>query len=518
MNPLDAQIIKYVKRVRGRIAEQTVIQFGLLGVIGGFALAIVFACVALFVPWYYAVIYSLGAAGIGILTGVILGMIKRPSMEKAALKLDAHGFQERLVTAYGLVGKEDAVSNLQKQDTVKRLGGFPVRKTFPLRPRWKQLLLAFGLAAVFAGMSFIPTAAKEQAAEQHILQEQIGDEIQKIENAMEQIEGMENLSELEKEDLMAVLEESMQELQNAETSEELEKALERVAVKIDQEAEQAQHQTARQALRTLADTLSPEEKTQAQQLSEALNDIQNDLQKMDETSSAEDWQSLADAMQQLGTEMNNNTIQELGKDMENSAPNQKQIQAAQQAIANAQQSMQNSEQTTSPTGSNNQSGQSSQNNNPNSGNGQSGQTVQTDPNGQNGQSGQPDGNGQSGQSGQNGGNGQGNENGQGNSGEGGSGYNTGSETGTQKPAGQNGQMVTIPDLTVQDNESLEGQLNTNGTGVMQKGGEAWTGTSVDYQQVVGEYSQNAYNKVEGSNYPSGVQDIVKSYFDTLNNE
>ena len=77
-------------------------------------------------------------------------------------------------------------------------------------------------------------------------------------------------------------------------------------------------------------------------------------------------------------------------------------------------------------------------------------------------------------------------------------------------------MITIPDLGVQDNERLEGKINSNGTGITQRGGEAWAGTSVDYQQVIGDYSQNAYNKVQGSNYPSGVQDIVKSYFEELN--
>ena len=77
-------------------------------------------------------------------------------------------------------------------------------------------------------------------------------------------------------------------------------------------------------------------------------------------------------------------------------------------------------------------------------------------------------------------------------------------------------MITIPNRELQDNESLDGKVNANGTGINQQGGEAWAGTSVNYQQVIGDYSQNAYNRVESSNYPSGVQDIVKSYFEELN--
>ena len=77
-------------------------------------------------------------------------------------------------------------------------------------------------------------------------------------------------------------------------------------------------------------------------------------------------------------------------------------------------------------------------------------------------------------------------------------------------------MVTIPNRELQDNENLDGKINAAGSGTTQKGGEAWAGTSVDYQQVIGSYTQNAYNKVENANYPSGVQNIVKSYFDDLN--
>ena len=77
-------------------------------------------------------------------------------------------------------------------------------------------------------------------------------------------------------------------------------------------------------------------------------------------------------------------------------------------------------------------------------------------------------------------------------------------------------MVTIPNLLTQDNDSLNGKINSNGESLEQHGGQAWRGDSVNYQQVIGDYSNNAYNKVDSSNYPKGVQDIVKSYFDDLN--
>lgn len=77
-------------------------------------------------------------------------------------------------------------------------------------------------------------------------------------------------------------------------------------------------------------------------------------------------------------------------------------------------------------------------------------------------------------------------------------------------------MVSVPNGT-SDDENLTGRKN-EGTSYVTEGGDSltWSGDSVEYGQVIGEYSKQALSEIQGSDYPAGVQDIVKSYFEQLN--
>ncbi|MBQ8148329.1 MAG: hypothetical protein IJ040_06025 [Lachnospiraceae bacterium] len=542
MNQMDSQIVKFIKRVRSRMTEQKILFFGIWGAMGGFGLAVIFSVIALFVPWYYAPVFAIAGALLGILVGIVLGIIRKPNMTEAALGLDAHGFHERLITSYGLIGKEDVYSQVQKQDTLRRLGAFQIRKTFPLKVEWQKLVTVLGLALAFVIISFIPTASKEAAQEYHEIAQQVQEEVAKVDEAIEKIESIENLSELEKENMISTLVEAKKELQGVENAEELAKAKERIEVKMTQEAAMAENRSVREELQKLSNGMSDTPKSQEQQLAEDLNDLQKDLQNLNENTSQADRQAIANEMQRLGQQTGNQTMQNQAQNVANNTMSQDQLQQLQQEVSNEQQTAQNNS-NNNQMANNSQMGQTTQNgqngqNNQNGQNGQENQNGQNNQNGQENQNGQGNQNGQENQNGQTMQNAQGNENGQGNqdgengnggSGEGnqgaggeggtgtGGGYNTGSNVGTQKDVELTGQMITIPNREFQENESLDGKVNTeSGSATYQKGGEAWAGTSVDYQQVVGDYSQNAYSKVESSNYPSGVQDIVKSYFEELN--
>ena len=50
MNGLDAEIKKYVKRVRRRLSEKAVLQMLLFGMLAGFGAAVVISLISLFVP------------------------------------------------------------------------------------------------------------------------------------------------------------------------------------------------------------------------------------------------------------------------------------------------------------------------------------------------------------------------------------------------------------------------------------------------------------------------------------
>ena len=211
MSQMDSQILKFIKRVRKRMTEQNILRFGSYGIIGGFGIAVICSLIALFVPWYYAVLVSLLAVAAGVAAGIVFGILRRPDLKKAALALDAHGFHERLITSYELAGKEDPLSLMQKQDTVRRIGNFQIRKVFPLNIRWQILTAMLGLALIFTLVSLIPSAAKDTAQERHEIEIQAEEETEKIEEAIEHIKKIEDFSEQEREAMIAALEESIKE-------------------------------------------------------------------------------------------------------------------------------------------------------------------------------------------------------------------------------------------------------------------------------------------------------------------
>ena len=77
-------------------------------------------------------------------------------------------------------------------------------------------------------------------------------------------------------------------------------------------------------------------------------------------------------------------------------------------------------------------------------------------------------------------------------------------------------MVSVPGA-LGDDENLTGRQNEGASYTSQGGASlTWSGNSVEYGQVIGEYSRQALSRISGSDYPAGVQDIIKSYFEQLN--
>ncbi len=144
--------------------------------------------------------------------------------------------------------------------------------------------------------------------------------------------------------------------------------------------------------------------------------------------------------------------------------------------------------------------------------------------GENG-SGEGDGNGENGEgsgngngNGGNGGSGNGNGEGQG-SGTG-VGWDTGSKEGFEtNPLRSEPESIYIPEYGQGDDENLTGEKTDAGSGYRAPSDQvlAWSGQSVDYEQAVGEYSAGAMSQIERLSIPESMKDMIKSYFDGLNN-
>ena len=85
----------------------------------------------------------------------------------------------------------------------------------------------------------------------------------------------------------------------------------------------------------------------------------------------------------------------------------------------------------------------------------------------------------------------------------------------------NGDYVTIDDRELGDDENLNGQPNGSGDSTSSQSDRAynWSGTAVDYNQVIGEYTNRAYSELNDSKYEnmdSTMKDYIKDYFTELN--
>lgn len=97
---LDARIKQFVYRVRNRIRKQFIIDNLIKFVEGGMLIAVILSLIALVVPFYYAIVVATLVLIASFLMGIIWGMKRTPKPMKAALLVDAKGYQEKISTAF----------------------------------------------------------------------------------------------------------------------------------------------------------------------------------------------------------------------------------------------------------------------------------------------------------------------------------------------------------------------------------------------------------------------------------
>ena len=255
------------------------------------------------------------------------------------------------------------------------------------------------------------------------------------------------------------------------------------------------------------ESLTEEQKLRMQELQEAMR------RSWEELTHSDTWESLALAQERLEYK-----YQQAGQSMAQLASQMQDPGAA--GIASAQALAQAAGQN---GGGNNlaqaaiSSGQSG--NGSNSGNG--------DGNGSNNGNGAGNGsnNGNGAGSGSNNGNGDGNGSNSGNGDGAGSGNGNGDGAGQGNGSGGRGtgssnaphDYVSIPN-DIGDDPSLTGEKNgdQNSGYFRQQNGLAWEGEHVDYNSVISQYTNRAFEGITRGKYPSGMESVIRDYFENLN--
>lgn len=214
------EFLKIIRVFRRRMNIADFLQKSVFALSIGAGAGILIQAVAFFVPLYYAGLYMILAFILAELSVLVAMAVKCTTMEQAALKMDSFGFEERIVTAYEHLDEDGTLIGLQREDALRQLREHRDKIKIPLRPSWKRISLFLLLFVSSAGLSLLPSAAKDRAGELHSIKEEARekeDEIEEIIDALEQL-GQEELTEEQRDALHEMtesLESSLSEYQQA---------------------------------------------------------------------------------------------------------------------------------------------------------------------------------------------------------------------------------------------------------------------------------------------------------------
>lgn len=491
----DQIIWKFVHKVRRRIGGQVVRRTLCDVACIGLVLACGISFFSLFVPFYYAVYVESIVLGSAVFVGIGLGIHRVPTLEQAALWADDKGYQEKITTAFGLRGKEDPFSMLQKQDAVAVIANLSVAKLFPFKISVQRVIVLLLLAVLLAGGNLLDSPSRQYAREHHAVQVEVKKETAKVEKVERQLTNKESVSETEIAKVQNQLEQTKKELTKVESAKELQQVKERYLKKMQQTAEQTTDTKLRKALQKQAKQIKREQEEQKKKLA---RDAKQAMTQAKDGKGKE--QKLAyDKVKEYAQ---TNGLEELETQIEEYKQSDYSETDYVKANATLTRSLQNTDRASRLTQKNAKSPDNRESN--------SGTRMQKDSNSES-----QTGNGNSAN-----GNSQGrNNNGTGSNGgnQSGSGWNRGSDMG-QEGSRKTTDTVTIPEGTLGEDDNLTGKVDDSGQ--MQKSkadqANAVAGNKVDYSKVSAEYKQKAYKQVDGASYPAKLKKQIRNYFDGLN--
>lgn len=491
----DQIIWKFVHKVRRRIGGQVVRRTLCDVACIGLVLACGISFFSLFVPFYYAVYVESIVLGSAVFVGIGLGIHRVPTLEQAALWADDKGYQEKITTAFGLRGKEDPFSMLQKQDAVAVIANLSVAKLFPFKISVQRVIVLLLLAVLLAGGNLLDSPSRQYAREHHAVQVEVKKETAKVEKVERQLTNKKSVSETEIAKVQNQLEQTKKELAKVESAKELQQVKERYLKKMQQTAEQTTDTKLRKALQKQAKQIEREQEEQKKKLA---RDAKQAMEQAKDGKGKE--QKLAyDKVKEYAQ---TNGLEELETQIEEYKQSDYSETDYVKANATLTRSLQNTDRASRLTQKNAKSPDNRESN--------SGTRMQKDSNSES-----QTGNGNSAN-----GNSQGrNNNGTGSNGgnQSGSGWNRGSDMG-QEGSRKTTDTVTIPEGTLGEDDNLTGKVDDSGQ--MQKSkadqANAVAGNKVDYSKVSAEYKQKAYKQVDGVSYPAKLKKQIRNYFDGLN--
>ncbi len=508
---MDKEIRIFIYKLRRRLGIQKAMNIFPFVLSIGFFLGFLHILFGYFHPFYYASIIASFWILASVLFGIIYFFFHFPKEQEAAHMGDAIIGQERLLTALELRGKNEPISCLQKKDAISYIAVCNIKESFPYQLHFKQLLLCIFMASLFFLFLYLPSKAKLEAEKLHALKQDIKEELILVDDVEKEIT-QEKISEkqtpsaletigkkLDKDDKLDIikelLEQTKKEYSSVDSKQELQKAKERLRVKLENMAEK---ETSLEKQTTISDLM--------EELGfSAYHNLNNSNESETTTSLSENTSVLNKAENQNETNSNgnknhssndsNNTSNSSNSNTNKNNNSSKKNTNKNSSNSSKKNTNKNDDNTNNqPNNSDSTSNQSkNQESNSSSGNQESNKNK-TGNNASNNQSGNYKGKGSNGNTGK----------------------NHGSKKGIERKSKQKKtkeKVMIISDATSQD-ENLTGAVSDNGNSYQQSSNQQLSfGKKENLEKVAKEYAEDALTTINNNNsIPSQMKDIVQSYF------
>lgn len=510
MNSLNNEILTFIKKASKRIKANFIINLSIIGLKYLLCLVLSLLLISLFITIPYIEEVSLIVLLVGLIAIIVLGFIKAPDNKNVALIVDSKGLKERLTTSLEFINDEDSISIAQKNDTLKFIRNFNIKKNLKISVDKKQILLVISLIGLCILTSFIDTSAKKEANNVREFNKYQQEYIKKVEEEKKKVDKLEELSEEEKEAIKKILEDAKKELKESEKKLDVNKTLERMEKKLEDAKDKSKNDKSKEAIENMQKNLLDKfNKEKEEGAKKDLNKLVNDLMKKKEGKDLAEAilskdkealeKALGDLKKSLG-KMSSSELNNLSKALA-SASEGVNDENLKEALENASNSVLDGKIDAEAL---KEAIENSQNNS---------EGKKKDGNGEG--SGEGDGEGSGDGEGQGNGNGQG----QGGSGQGGTGWDTGSNEGNENDIdNKNGEQVYIPGRDIGKDKNLTGNKNENGDSqsIDSENGFNLDGSKINYDKVIGDYTNSALEGANNSNLPESLKDLIKDYFEGLN--
>lgn len=506
MENMNKEILKTIRKARDRMHSSVILnitaKFFLAALVAYLLVILVSRFFPIYNPYYKGLLF---ACGISIL-GLLFSLFMPPKNESVALCLDSKDLAERTITAYELIDDNSEIAIIQKKDTLEHLKNINIKEAITIKWPKKLLSLCLLLICLILVSAAVPNSMAGKAAELNKVKQEIKEHKKELEKVIKKVEDNKKITMEQKKEVLKKLDELKKELNKSKDINESNKAMQRAENKIEM-------------MKQRYDDKNMEKVIDAFSKNEATKDLAKSLQDEDYDRIKKDIEDAAKALQQSDDEYVKEfkeSLDELAEVLKSDPNLASAIISLSEKIAKGELGDMDAEIEALAQELERLSQDAEF------------KKVMDDVLNQ-----------LSCKSCQSGGNGQGQgQSGGGQDGEGsgsGSGAGSGSGTGNESTGGSSGGGLGKKETTggelkeyekvfatrliggEGDKDILQGNKNQEGQAKIFETEQGLTikGEMLPYDQVIGQYKQQAFQNIESSQIPQGMQNIVKDYFTSL---